>query len=127
MKTLIALILSFNLCSAQIKWTDYDSHFHASGMITGYATSSMYYVTKKAGLSTFIGVLTGVTVGLLKEYVYDKAMNRGTFSGIDIEADIKGSLTYGFFSFASINTAENHKLKLDTLKYQFNDKATHIR
>jgi hypothetical protein len=122
---LLLLIFCFNICSAQYKWTDYDTHVHASGMITGYATSSMYYVTKKAGLSTFIGVLTGVTFGLLKEYVYDKSMNRGTFSGVDIEADIKGSLTYGFFSFASINTAENHKL--DTLKYQFNDKAVNVR
>ena len=124
---LLLLIFCFNICSAQYKWTDYDSHYHACGNITGFATSSMYYVTKKAGLSTFIGILTGISVGLLKEYVYDKAMNKGTFSGIDIEADVKGSLIYGLVSFASINTGENHKLKIDTLKYQFNDKATHGR
>lgn len=109
---LLLLIFTFNICSAQYKWTDYDTHFHVSGNISGYATSSYYYLTKKPVLSAFLGVLTGISIGMGKEYIYDKSMGRGTFSTYDIEANVKGAMTYGFFAFGTIGTIERRQQKL---------------
>ena len=116
MKTLIALILSFNL-SAQIKWTDYDSHFHVSGVLTTGFSSTYYYFTQKKVLSVFFGISSSIFVSSLKEFIYDKHFNKGHYSNGDIDANGRGAITYGFFTFGSISDMEKQQ-QIDTLIYQ---------
>lgn len=114
---LLLLIFTFNICSAQYKWTDYDTHYHVSGSIAACTGAAMYIATKKPVLSTFLGCLTAFSIGMVKEYYYDKKLGKGYFSDRDIEANLKGSLFYSMYTAISIHELEKKQLT-DSLKYQ---------
>jgi hypothetical protein len=39
---------------------------------------------------------------------------------LDLDADARGSIVGGLFSFGIMDTMEKRKAKIDSLKYQFN-------
>lgn len=98
--------------NGNFKITDADLHYHISGAIQTVSTSFYYWKTEKKALSTFLGISTSIFFGMIKEFAIDKQA-----SSSDIEHDIKGSLTYGFFTFGSISDMEKRQ-QLDTLKFQ---------
>jgi hypothetical protein len=131
MKKLILALFTALTCYGQNhgtfknpKWTDYDSHVHASGFITGGVQSSVYYFTKKPWLAFLAGVATSLTVGVVgKEYIHDKYMSLGDFSRRDIDGDVTGTAMYALVTSGWINTIKTKREKramLDTLKYNFN-------
>ena len=68
-KYLFILLFPFTL-SAQM--TD-DTKHRIAGNLISYGTSEIVFqVTKKQGLAVVTGFVTGVTAGLVKEYIYDK-------------------------------------------------------
>lgn len=98
--------------SGNFKVTDFDLHYNISGALQTVSTSFYYWKTEKKTLSTFLGISTSILFGMIKEFAIDKQA-----SSSDIEADIKGSITYGFFTFGSITDIER-KQQIDTLKFQ---------
>lgn len=124
MKYLLLLLLfnlklssQINIPALNIKISDYNEHYFASGAVAGWATSSLYFLTEKNILSSFGGALFGLGVGLGKEYIYDKAMKRGVFSLNDIDADIKGVMACNFVCIVSIDFMEKRNRRIDIDKF----------
>ena len=101
---LIILIPLFSF--GQLKWTDYDSHYHVSGSIAACTGAAMYIATKKPVLSSFLGFITAFGIGIAKEYIYDKKLGKGQFSELDLEADLKGSLIFSMATAITIHRIE---------------------
>jgi ABC-type dipeptide/oligopeptide/nickel transport system permease subunit len=60
---------------------DYVKHFFAGGLITLLLSL----------IDPFFGLVTGFAVGVLKEYVWDKWLDRGCFEWTDMAYTITGS------------------------------------
>jgi len=114
---LLLLIFCFNICSAQYKWTDYDTHVHVSGNLTSGIASAFYYKTHRNILSCLAasGIVSGI--GLGKEFIYDGYLKRGTKSAKDMDGNMRGIIIYGGFSFAITNGIEKKQLT-DSLMFQ---------
>lgn len=81
MKKLILILLCSNMFGQ--KFDDKALHFYSGAGITFVTGSIVNHYTHKPTLSTWVGIGTGVLAGLGKEYIYDKAMNKGVFSKDD--------------------------------------------
>jgi hypothetical protein len=92
----ILLLLTFGV-RGQTWDKDGDSkHYIAGVVISNWAGSSAYYFGAKPFKACLIGFAAGTLAGLGKEYIYDKQMNRGTFSKGDLTTTIWGSLVGTF-------------------------------
>lgn len=100
-----------------LKISDYNEHYGVSGAVTGLATSSLYFLTERNLLSSFGGASFGLSVGLAKEYIWDRAWHNGVFSINDIDADVRGVMMANFVCIVSIDRMEKRNAKLDTLRY----------
>ena len=109
----ILLILPFSLLSQQ----DYAKHYMVSVNLSSFVGSSTYYVTKKPLISALAGLGASFLVGMGKEFIWDERMGKGTKSGLDLDADLRGSLTGAFFTFVITNTIDKKRNTLDSLKY----------
>lgn len=120
MKLLILILITFSLNGQPLNSYPKDYHYHVQGsiLLQGCITSFVYWKTERNVFSNFMGVIGALSIGLAKEYVYDKAMKRGTFSALDIEADVRGCLYGGVINSININVMER-KNYIDTLKYKF--------
>ena len=116
MRTLILILLCFNL-SAQ---KDYDKHYIVSVNLSSFVGSSAYYFTKKPLISGLIGIGTSFLVGMGKEYIWDEKLGKGTKSGLDLDADLRGSLAGGLITFGVTDCIRKKKEKIDTEYYNFN-------
>lgn len=85
------VVKTFTVGSKKINITDFDLHYHAGIAISGWASSSLYYITKRQVLSSFVGACFGTAVGIAKEEVWDRQMHRGTPSLKDKAATWAGS------------------------------------
>lgn len=110
------LFISLNLFSQK----DYSQHYIVSVNMSSFFTSSVYFVTKKPLLSTAIGVVTSFGVGMAKEFIYDGYLGKGTKSMADLDADGRGSIVGGMFSFAIIDMIKKKQTRIDTMLYNFN-------
>jgi hypothetical protein len=70
-------------------------HFYAGAGITFVSASIINHYTDKPTVSVCSGVAIGILSGLAKEFIYDKAMNRGVFSKDDYRMTGWGSLCGG--------------------------------
>lgn len=106
------LITSF--CKSQ---NGFGKHYVAGVVISGSAATAIYSATKKPLLSAFLGSLVGGTVGLLKEEVYDRNLQRGHATDEDKIATFAGS----FFIILpfTIITSNCRKKQIDTTEYSF--------
>lgn len=81
MKTIIiACLLSLGL-SAQID--DKTKHFYAGFGITVISAEVCNQITDRPALSALSGFALGTLAGIIKESIYDKAMDKGTCSNTD--------------------------------------------
>lgn len=94
--------------------TDYDLHYAVSVNMSSFISSNVYYVTKRPLLSGLIGAVVSFGVGYGKEKINDKNVSIN-----DLDADGRGSIVGGLFTFGITDTMQKRQAKLDTLKYQF--------
>ena len=90
MKTLILILLSFTL-SGQSDKSDV-KHVYASLGLTVIGSEISYHYTKNVTKSLLMGSATALTIGLGKEFIYDRTLKKGTFSKMDIFFDVWGVL-----------------------------------
>ena len=110
---LILLILFPFLLQSQRKWTDYDTHVHVSGNLTSGIASAIYYKTHRNILSCLAASGIVSAIGLSKELIYDGYLNLGTKSVLDMDANVKGIIIYGAFSFAITNGIEKKQIEFE--------------
>lgn len=115
-QTLILLLLATGM-NAQ---SDYEKHYIMSVNLSSFVGSSTYYISKRPLLSALTGLGTSFLIGMGKEFIYDGMMGKGTKSEIDLDADLRGSIVGGFFTFGISNTIDKKRTKLDSLRYVFN-------
>lgn len=99
--------------------TDYDLHFAIAGNMAVHSSTSFYYFTDRPVLSILVGIVASSFNSIvIKEVVHDKVLKLGTFSGIDIEGDVKGIFTYEFINFGVTDMVHKKRIQFDTLRYQ---------
>ena len=103
MKLILLILLSFSL-SAQIPSDA--KHVYATCAITHFVGWGVYHKTEKPGLSCLIGMGSGMLVGLGKEYIWDKKLDKGTFSKLDLASDAWGCLIGGITLRCAIDWSE---------------------
>ncbi len=59
-------------------------------------------------LSALCGVIISISIGLLKEYILDKKLQRGGFSVLDIFADVWGAIVGGAVSVILLKIIETN-------------------
>lgn len=113
------IVKTFTVGSKKINITDFDLHYHAGIAISGWASSSFYYITKRQVLSSFLGACVGTAAGIAKEEIWDRQMHRGTPSFKDKAATWAGS----FFVMLPFNIiiAEHRKKKEANQAKAFSD------
>lgn len=116
MKTILLLIpfISFGQNDpSQIK------HFYAGAGITFVTGSIVNHYTHKPTLSTWVGIGTGVLAGIGKEYIYDKAMQKGVFSKDDYLMTFWGAACSGVVLRCVIDfRSRGDEPKRDKYKYE---------
>ncbi|MBN8694746.1 MAG: hypothetical protein J0L69_16240 [Bacteroidetes bacterium] len=114
MKTTILtalLVISFAINAQEtrkqaVKISDDQLHYLAGNGISAGVGYTMNFLTKKPVLSSLAGFVTGAAIGIGKEIIYDKAMNRGTYSTADMATTAWGSLV-GALSLRVVIHIEN--------------------
>ena len=115
-QTIFILLIAFGMKGQQ----DYAKHYMVSVNLSSFIGSSTYYVTKKPLISALAGLGASFLVGMGKEFIWDERMGKGVKSGLDLDADLRGSLTGAFFTFGITNTIDKKRNTLDSLRYVFN-------
>jgi len=77
----------------------------------------VYDLTDNNKLSISIGFVSGVGAGVLKEYWWDKHLQRGTFSKEDLYTTMWGSLTSIPILISIRDFKKRKQIKIDTLKF----------
>lgn len=114
MRTLIIAILLSVKCFSQMP-LDKQKHYLAGSLITIGVGTLSYKITKKEGLSTWIGFSAGITANALKEYLWDGILNKGVKSNEDMLAGSFGSAV-GAVTFRvglDVFLKKKNRLKLD--------------
>lgn len=114
-KILILLFVTFGM-KAQID--DKSKHYVAGVVVSNWAGSTAYYFGAKPFKACLIGFGAGCLAGIGKEYIYDKAMDRGTFSKPDLEMTIWGSLVGSFCLRVGIDRNQKKFNFVEKYKYE---------
>lgn len=118
---LILLFLPIFLSNQNIfKLDDKDKHDQAGMIISGWTGSSCYYFTKRPWLSCGAGLMNSITIGIGKE-LYDKYSGKGTPDVMDAVSTGFGGARMFIMLRIGLNENEKHRLKIDTLSYQFTE------
>ena len=104
MRAIFLILLSFTLSAQKIP--DDAKHVYATCAITHAVGWGVYYKTDKPGLSCVIGMGAGMIAGLGKEYIWDKKLDKGTFSKLDLASDAWGCLLGGITLRCAIDWKE---------------------
>lgn len=92
MKNIITLLLIASIAKGQ-RIKDDTKHYYAGLGISVGTSALVYDLTDNNKLSISIGFVSGVGAGVLKEYWWDKHLQRGTFSKEDLYTTMWGSFT----------------------------------
>ena len=92
-KIIILILISVTILKSQLKIKDDTKHFYAGFGISVCTSALIYEATDRNGLSIAIGFASGVGAGVLKEYWWDKHLNKGVFSKADLYTTMWGSFT----------------------------------
>lgn len=92
-------------------FTDDNMHYLAGHGIAAGVGYSMHFFTNRPVLSCLAGFLTGTAIGVGKEYIYDKELNKGTFSVGDMATTAWGSLTGSLMLRVVIDVENRHNKK----------------
>jgi len=78
----------------QVRTIDKFLHTWISALIVLVVGSFLFYICKeKPVYSAFVGWAVALAIGILKEFLWDKFLKKGTFSVADLAADFIGSAT----------------------------------
>ena len=77
-KIIILILISVTTLNAQLKIKDDTKHYYAGLGISVCTSALVYELTDNNKLSLAIGFASGVGAGVLKEYWWDKHLQRGT-------------------------------------------------
>ena len=88
-KLLIILLLSSICVNSQID--DKTKHFYAGFGITVLTAEVTNQMIDKPFLSALSGFIAGTTAGILKEFVWDRNMDKGVYSNKDMGMTIWGA------------------------------------
>jgi len=116
-KTIILLLISVTTLNAQLKIKDDTKHYYAGLGISVGVSALVYDLTDNNKLSISIGFVSGVGAGVLKEYWWDKHLQRGTFSKEDLYTTMWGSLTSIPILISIRDFKKRKQIKIDTLKF----------
>ena len=92
-KIIILILISVTILKSQLKIKDDTKHYYAGLGISVGVSALVYELTDNNKLSISIGFVSGVGAGVLKEYWWDKHLQRGTFSKEDLYTTMWGSFT----------------------------------
>lgn len=116
MKTMLLILITLNL-SAQLKIKDDTKHYYAGLGISVGTSALVYELTDNNKLSLAIGFASGVGAGVLKEYWWDKHLQRGTFSKEDLYTTMWGSFTSIPILISIRDFKKRKQINIDTVKY----------
>lgn len=122
MKTFILILFSLSLQAQSIlgyKITDKDMHDQAGMIISGWASSSVYYWELKPWLSVGAGIGAATTIGVAKEIIWDTWLGKGTPDPHDAGATIFGGIRMSIISRIGFDYYEKKMFKIDSLRFQF--------
>lgn len=117
--TLLSLLIAISFAlnaqdasrSTLKKINDNDLHFLAGNAISAGVGYSMHFLTDRPVLSCLAGFVTGTAVGIGKEFIYDRAMHRGTFSTGDMATTAWGALVGSLSLRIVIDIEKRHDKK----------------
>ena len=116
MKNIITLLLIASIAKGQ-RMNDDSKHFYAGLGISVGTSALVYELTDNNKLSLAIGFASGVGAGVLKEYWWDKHLQRGTFSKEDLYTTMWGSLTSVPILISIRDFKKRKQINIDTVKY----------
>ena len=116
MKKIITLLLIASIAKGQ-RMNDDSKHFYAGLGISVCTSALVYELTDNNKLSLAIGFASGVGAGVLKEYWWDKHLQRGTFSKEDLYTTAWGSLTSVPILISIRDFKKRKQINIDTVKY----------
>ncbi|RTK92583.1 MAG: hypothetical protein EKK61_04055 [Rickettsiales bacterium] len=116
MKNIITLLLIASIAKGQ-RMNDDSKHFYAGLGISVGVSALLYDLTDNNKLSISIGFVSGVGAGVLKEYWWDKHLQRGTFSKEDLYTTMWGSLTSIPILISIRDFKKRKEINIDTNKY----------
>ena len=92
-KIIILILISVTILKSQLKIKDDTKHYYAGLGISVGVSALLYDLTDNNKLSISIGFVSGVGAGVLKEYWWDKHLNKGVFNKADLYTTMWGSFT----------------------------------
>lgn len=116
MKKIITLLLIASIAKGQ-RMNDDSKHFYAGLGISVCTSALVYELTDNNKLSLAIGFASGVGAGVLKEYWWDKHLQRGTFSKEDLYTTMWGSFTSVPILISIRDFKKRKQINIDTVKY----------
>ena len=119
-KIIILILISVTILKAQLKIKDDTKHYYAGLGISVGTSALVYELTDNNKLSLAIGFASGVGAGVLKEYWWDKHLNKGVFNKADLYTTMWGSLTSIPILISIRDFRKRKQIKIDTLNYNFN-------
>lgn len=116
MKKIITLLLIASIAKGQ-RIKDDTKHYYAGLGISVCTSALVYELTDNNKLSISIGFASGVGAGVLKEYWWDKHLQRGTFSKEDLYTTMWGSFTSVPILISIRDFKKRKQINIDTLKF----------
>ena len=116
-KIIILILISVTILKSQLKIKDDTKHYYAGLGISVCTSALVYELTDNNKLSLAIGFASGVGAGVLKEYWWDKHLQRGTFSNEDLYTTMWGSLTSVPILISIRDFKKRKQINIDTVKY----------
>lgn len=90
------------------------NHYTISCNMASFGSIALYKLSDRPVLSCLIATMVSVLIGAAKERLYDGMLNKGTENyEKDFVADVRGSITGGFFAGMAIVLKKNHEQDLE--------------
>ena len=116
-KIIIIILISVTTLNAQLKIKDDTKHYYAGLGISVGTSALVYELTDNNKLSLAIGFASGVGAGVLKEYWWDKHLNKGVFNKADLYTTMWGSFTSVPILISIRDFKKRKQINIDTVKY----------
>ncbi|MEO6301758.1 MAG: hypothetical protein ABIP51_01170 [Bacteroidia bacterium] len=107
MKTIILLLFVIQV-RGQIISDDKTKHFYVAMGASVSVGELLYKKTNLHGISSLVGILSGIAITIGKETIYDKKLGRGTPNLNDAIVGCFGSITGGMIHRISIDIRDKH-------------------
>jgi hypothetical protein len=116
-KIIILILISVTILKSQLKIKDDTKHYYAGLGISVGVSALLYDLTDNNKLSISIGFVSGVGAGVLKEYWWDKHLNKGVFNKVDLYTTMWGSFTSVPILISIRDFKKRKQINIDTVKF----------